>query len=208
MLDVDAFTLDDVVAIRDLVRRHPWALLVSAPRDGQAPVVSHLPVVVDPAEEGLVVLGHLGRPDEVTHDLGAHPVTVVIQGPHGYVSPTFYEAGPFVPTWNYVAAHLEGVPEVLTDTETYDVLEATVDHLEADRPQPWSLDSVSEYAHRIAPGTVGFRLRATRVLGKVKLSQDKSTEVVERVIAALETDAVHGNPELAAAMRRTAEPDT
>jgi predicted FMN-binding regulatory protein PaiB len=40
-----------------------------------------------------------------------------------------------------------------------------------------------------------------RVVGKAKLSQDKPVDDVRGVVAALEHDAVHANPDLAAAMR-------
>jgi transcriptional regulator len=49
---------------------------------------------------------------------------------------------------------------------------------------------------------LGFRLRPDRVAAKAKLSQDKPLPVINRVITALGNDPQHGNPDLAAAMRR------
>jgi transcriptional regulator len=60
---------------------------------------------------------------------------------------------------------------------------------------------VAGYAQRIAGGVVGFRLVPGRVVGKAKLSQDKPVDDVRGVVAALEHDPVHVNPDLAAAMR-------
>jgi transcriptional regulator len=150
--------------------------------------------VVDSAADGLVVLGHLARTDAGLHELGQHDVVVVVQGPHGYVSPTFYKGGPYVPTWNFVVAHLHGRPSLLDGDETYGLLERTVDHFE---PTPWRLNKVSDYAHRIAGGVTGFRLVPDRVVGKAKLSQDKPAEDVSGVVAAL----AETNPLLATAMR-------
>jgi transcriptional regulator len=127
---------------------------------------------------------------------------LIVQGPNGYISPTWYEAGPFVPTWNFVVCHLHGRPERLSADETYGVLSRTVDHAEAPRPEPWRLEMAADYAQRIAPATAGFRLAPSRVVGKAKLSQDKPTEVAARVVAALEADPVHANAPLAGAMRR------
>ena len=188
--------------VRDLVRERGWALLVTGTT---VPVVSHLPIVLEratPSAPGEVtVLGHLARADAEVHELGRHDVVLVVEGPDGYVSPSFYAATPYVPTWNFVVAHLHGRPELLDAEETWDVLARTVDHFESARPEPWRLDGVTDYARSIAPHTTGFRLTPTRVVGKAKLSQDKPDTIVERVIHALDSDAVHGNPALAAAMR-------
>jgi transcriptional regulator len=150
---------------------------------------------------GLSVVGHLGRPDDVLPALGTHEVLLVVAGPHGYVSPGWYGYSPALPTWNYVAAHLYGTPEVLGPEETYRVLSDTVDHFERVRDEPVRLEPIEDHAHRVARGAVGFRLRVTRVQAKAKLSQDKPAEVVDRVIAALGSDPAYANPALAERMR-------
>jgi transcriptional regulator len=131
MLEQPLYALEDQASVADLIARHGWVTLVTAAPAG--PVVSHLPVIPDPGGDGLSVLGHLARPDADAHELGEHDVVVIVQGPHGYVSPTFYEAGPYVPTWNFVVAHLHGRPELLTAEETYAALATAMrQHLGAD----------------------------------------------------------------------------
>lgn len=204
MLEQDTYALTDPAELRALIAAHGWATLVTAGDGGL--VVSHLPVLPDPSTGGLAVLGHLARTDAREHRLGEREVVLVVQGPHGYVSPSMYGAAPYVPTWNYVVAHLHGRPEVLDDTATFEVLGRTVDHFESRRPAPWRLTSVPQYARRIAPHTTGFRLRPDRVVGKRKLSQDKPLDVALRVATVLDGDDVHHNTELAAAMRRVLVP--
>lgn len=206
MLDQPIYALTDPVRLRDLVAAHGWATLVSA--TGGGPVVSHLPVIPDPEAPGdeLTILGHLARADAELHELGRHDVVVIIEGPEGYISPGTYHAAPYVPTWNFVVAHLHGRPDVLDAEQTYRVLERTVEHFEAGRPEPWRLETVEDYAQEIAPYATGFRLRPARVAGKHKLSQDKPHEVALRAAAALDVDGPHGNRALAAAMRRVLVP--
>lgn len=194
MLTQPIYEMSDPGYLRAVIASHGWATLVSAPGGDLA--VSHLPVVPDPRASGATVLGHLARQDAEAHELGAHEVVLIVQGPHGYVSPRMYAAGPYVPTWNFVVAHLHGRPEVLNVPDTYELLSATVDHFEAGRPDPFALAEVAEYARSIAAGVTGFRLAPSRVVGKVKASQDKPTEVAERVIRALRTE----NPGLAEVM--------
>jgi transcriptional regulator len=201
MLEQRIYAMTDEGELRALIADHPWATLISCPDEG-GPAVSHLPVLADPDPEGLAIVGHLARTDALRHELGAHDVVVVIQGPHGYVSPSMYRTGPYVPTWNFVVAHLHGRPELLDAAQTYQVLGRTVDHFEAVRPEPWRLESVAEYARSIAPHTTGFRLRPSLSTGKRKLSQEKPPEVARRVIDALNGDDPHRNPALAEAMQR------
>lgn len=200
MIETPVYALTDEGRARQLVRDHGWATLVSATSTGV--VASHVPVLLEEGD-AFSVLSHVGRPDEVQHELGEREAMLLVEGPYGYVSPGWYGYTPAVPTWNYVAVHLYGTPELLGPEDTYRVLSATTDRYEAPMPAPVGLPDVEEYAHRIAPGAAGFRLRVTRWVGKSKLSQDKPRAVAERVVAQLEAGADHpyANPVLAAEMR-------
>jgi transcriptional regulator len=189
--------------LRQLVRDNPWATLVASTSAGL--VASHYPVVLDETREDLSLLTHVGRPDEEVLELGRGELLVVVAGPHGYVSPSWYGTSPAVPTWNFVVAHLAGIPEVLTAAENLAALVAAVDHLEApvDAPRALLADPVdAAYAQRISAGTVGLRLTPTRITTKAKLSQDKPPEVVQRVLHELEGDGPYASAALAGAMRR------
>ncbi|MEU9189003.1 FMN-binding negative transcriptional regulator [Streptomyces sp. NPDC048484] len=214
MLQQEVFRVDDSGWIRDLARAHPWATLVShTARHGL--VVSHLPVLVDDSRQdtggiggtgdtggaGPTLIGHLARADAEQHELGSHEVVVVLQGPHGYISPVWYEETPHVPTWNFTVLHVHGRPEVLGPADTYGVLSATVDHFEDRFPEPWRLARVESHARRIAAAVTGFRLPATKVTAKAKLGQDEREEVVLRLARALESGRPYASPELARAMR-------
>ncbi|WP_285027122.1 FMN-binding negative transcriptional regulator [Plantibacter sp. ME-Dv--P-122b] len=196
------YALEDVEAVRALVRDHPWATVVSFV-PGRGLVSSHYPVLLEEDEDGIVLLSHVGRPDERLHELGQHEAMVIVYGPQGYVSPSWYDTSPAVPTWNFAVAHLYGVPELLSDEENLQVLDRLVAHFERVLPEPYLLNGTianSEYAARIVHGTVGFRLRVTRFEAKEKMSQDKPAEVVDRVIAALGEPGPYRNPSLAARM--------
>lgn len=198
-----SFTLADVTEIRRVIEANPWATIMSAGDEGL--VASHYAVVLDEARDDLTVVGHVGRPDDLIHGLGERELLVVFQGPHGYVSPGWYGDVAAVPTWNYTAVHLAGVPEILTDDENLAVLDQLVKRFESRMPEPrlmWERPNEPAYVQRLASGTVGFRLTPTRVVAKRKLSQNKPPETIETVIAALSTDGPYSNPALAAEMRR------
>ncbi len=103
-----------------------------------------------------------------------------------------------VPTWNHATAHLHGTPELLSAEEDYRVL----DHVERLMPRPRSLTHSEDAARRSARGTVGVRLRVTRVDARLELSQNRAPEVVDRIVAELEGTGPYASPALAAEMRR------
>ncbi|BDZ46496.1 FMN-binding negative transcriptional regulator [Naasia aerilata] len=201
-----SFTLQDPAELKRLVRENPWVTLVSATPEGM--VASHYPVILDEEREELTLLSHVGRPDELLHGLGEREVLVIVQGPHGYISPGWYDANPAVPTWNFVVAHLYGVPEILSPEENYRVLGRLVDAFEDALPEPRRMEgdpADAAYAQRISSGTVGFRLTPTRVVAKSKLSQNKPEAVVDTIIEQLEGDGPYAQPQLAGEMRRAHE---
>ena len=195
------FVVEDVAEVRRLVAENPWATLVSHTAAGL--VASHYPVLLEESRpDEIVLVSHVGRPDERSHELGEHELLVVVQGPHGYVSPGWYPEGQVVPTWNHVTAHLWGVPEILSDDENYRVLGELVDHFERVMPEPASLTLDEAGTRRLALGTVGVRLRVTRFDARLKLSQNKPPEVVDRIVDELEHGDLYRQPALAAEMRR------
>src|SRR6188768_788047 len=97
---------------------------------------------------------------------------LIVAGPHGYISPSWYAEGATpAPTWNFSVAHCYGVPQLLEADENLRVLTRLVAHFEQHVEDPLWLDQ--EIGARIARGTVGIRLPITRFICKVKMSQDK-----------------------------------
>lgn len=201
-----SFTLADITEMRRVIDANPWATVMSHGPDGL--VASHYAVLLDEDRDDLTIVGHVGRPDDLIHGMGEGEMLVVFQGPHGYVSPGWYGDVAAVPTWNYTAVHLAGVPEILTQDENLEVLDRLVDRFEGRLPEPrlmWDRPNDEAFVNRLAAGTVGFRLTPTGVVAKRKLSQNKPADVVETVIAELEGDGPYAQPELAAEMRRAHE---
>lgn len=201
MRNTPHFTINSDAEIRRLIRCNPWATLVAQTADGL--VASHYPVLLDERNgHEIVLLGHVGRPDEIALELGAREILVIIQGPHGYISPSWYEPGAFVPTWNHATAHLWGTPELLSEDENLRNLSLLVDTFEQNVSDPRSLHINPGLARRAAKGTVGFRLRVTRSDAREKYSQNKPSEIIDSVIAHLRADGAYQNVALADEMSR------
>ena len=111
-----------------------------------------------------------------------------------------------MPTWNFVSAHLTGIPELLTPEENLVILERLVARFESGMPQPrlmWEPPNDPDYVTKLERGTIGFRLTPTKVVAKRKLSQNRPDEVIETIIAELSAGgSPYADPRLAGEMQR------
>jgi len=200
------FREDDITSLHDLMRAYSFATLVTEAEG--APFATHLPILLD-ADRGRfgILRGHVARPNPQWRAFTeGRPALVIFQGPHAYVSPSWYETSPAVPTWNYAVVHAYGTPRCVEESDLRDILTATLEEFE----QPGaSIALPEEYFDRMMHGVVGFEMEITRLEGKLKLSQNRSVEDRQRVIRALEASPRETEREVATLMREreTAGPE-
>ncbi len=188
----------DPAVVRRLIAENPWATLVSQ-ADGL--VASHYPILLDEESDELAIYTHVGKPDDEIHAFGSAEVLLIVAGPHGYISPSWYADGATqAPTWNFSVAHCYGVPEVLDPERNLQVLTRLVAHFEQHVEDPLYLDQ--EYGARVARGTVGIRLPITRFICKVKMSEDKDPVTQRQVLEQLRGDGPYASKALADDMER------
>ena len=193
----------DPETVRRLIRENPWGTIVS--RVGDDLVASHYPIVVDEGSTELAVLTHVGRPDDELHAFGDREVLLIVQGRHGYISPSWYAPGATrAPTWNHSTAHCYGVPQILDEEANLDALTKLVAYFERHVENPMFLDR--EWARPVARGTVGIRLPITRFVCKIKMSGDKDPVTQQQVMAALRSPGPYHHPDLADDMARALGP--
>lgn len=198
-----AYDCSDPEVVRRLIEKNPWATLVSRNDSGAGDglVASHYPILLDEDAEELAILTHLGRPDDQLHGIGEGELLVIVQGEHGYVSPSWYAPGATrAPTWNFSVAHLYGTPEVLSEEENLRTLTRLVERFEQHVEEPMYLER--DWATPFARGTVGIRLRVKRFLCKRKLSQDKNPVSRQNVIEHLRAPGPYRHPALADEVER------
>ncbi len=187
-----AFREEATATLHPLIQAYSFATLVSQ-RDG-TPFASHLPLILHP-EDGPngTLIGHMARANPQWRDFdGEQEVLAIFQGPHAYVSPSWYTVQPSVPTWNYAIVHAYGVPRLMEDeTELYGALQALVQTYEAPREQPWTLNGPDDFLHKMMRAIVGFAIPITRLEGKYKLSQNRPPVDQAQVVQQL---AAQGDP--------------
>ena len=193
------FRVDDRDRLVDFIARNAFGTLVSSAAGGLD--VSHIPFVPDVGADGsLRLLGHVARANGHWKSLeGATDVVAIFRGAHAYVSPTWYEHLPAVPTWNYAVVHAHGKVRLLDEEALRGLLGRLTSTYEEGNPNPWRMEEQpADFIAKLLPLIVGFAIDVDRLEGKFKLSQNRPGADAARVIDALEAQ---GAKEVAGLMR-------
>lgn len=147
---------------------------------------THLPFLIEESGGEIILKAHMAKanpqwanfkPDE--------DVLVIFQEPHAYISPKLYEDPVSVPTWNYIAVHAYGVPEILPGIEErIAMLEESFKVFESSFKEQWDV-LPADYKKELLEGIVAFRIKITNIEGKFKLSQNRTEGDRTRIIDAL-----------------------
>lgn len=181
-----AFREDDMKKLHKLMQEYSFAALVTQ-QDG-VPVATHLPFLLDSGRGPYgTLMAHMARANAQWKTFnGEQEALVIFQGPHAYISPSWYEVELSVPTWDYAAVHAYGIPRIIEDnTALYDLLKALIQTHEARFENPWNYQLPDDYLQKMMRGIVGFEIQITRLEGKFKMSQNRTAGEQQQVIAAL-----------------------
>ena len=204
--------MEDWDEIQHFVASSRAADLVTVNSDG-LPIATLMPIVWDVSESaegnyGKLIM-HMARANEQwKHITPGTQGLAIVHGAQAYISPTNYSNKQtdhkVVPTWNYQSVHLSGVVEVSEDTELLRQIVTNLTNLhEKNREVPWKVEeSDPHYIDLQLKGIISVILHITKVEAKSKLSQNKSQEDRERVVADLLQSGIAGEEIIAAEMKR------
>lgn len=201
------FAHSDPQGLRALIGAHPLATLVTIGADG--PTADHLPLLLD-VEAGPhgTLVGHVARANPLWRAAAGQRVLAVFHGPQAYVSPNWYpskaDTHKAVPTWNYAVVHAHGRLEAVDDREWLrDLVTRLTATQENRRPAPWAVaDAPADYLEQMLRAIVGVRIPIERLVGKFKLSQNRSVADREGAASGIASD---GQGMLSALMRQHAK---
>ena len=183
------FALTDDESL-DVVARRGFGTVVVAGPDGFE--ATPLPWVIRRDRE-VRLAGHVASSNPLVGRIGEGVAAIVLVDlVDGYVSPSWYpskaEHGRVVPTWNYVTVQLHGTLTLRRDEAWVRALVTELTDLhERSMPTPWAVtDAPSAYLDSMVRAIVGVELHVDRVVGKAKLSQNRSSVDVAGVVAGLE----------------------
>lgn len=186
MYTPSSFQEKNTETIFEWIESESFGQLIS--NDSKGIVATHLPFLLNrnAGEQGELI-GHIAKANPQWKTANGQDVLAIFTGPHAYISPTWYETPNSVPTWNYVAVHVYGKFEVISDErELVKILDATTLKYESADQSAWEMSKAQpEFIETLLKSIVGFRIRITSIEGKSKLSQNASRERQELVVNAL-----------------------
>jgi len=191
---------EDRAKILEFLRQNEFATLVTY--DGEKPVAGHLLMEVVEEGEKLFINGHMSRANPLWKTFEKNPeVLVIFQGPHTYISPTWYNHVN-VPTWNYQSVHIYGSPRIVTDhEETYELLARLI--VRNEENPTYRMETLpQDFVVKEMKGIVAFQVEVTRIEANYKLSQNRDDESYWNVVSHLEGRQDEMSHEVAKAMKK------
>ena len=180
-----AFAVDDVSLLHDFIEEFSFATIVTQ-RDGEL-IASHIPFLLDRSVEPYGALrAHVAirNPQLADYQSGSQAL-VIFQGPHCYISPSWYVNPENVPTWNYTVVHAYGTPKIVDPAAVGTLLKDLVGKHERPLGQPWDFDPNDAWIQKLLPEIAAFEIKIDRLQGKFKLNQNRTPADREAVIEKL-----------------------
>jgi len=177
------FSNTDLPQALEIAEATKFATLVHA---GDAGLITcHLPMTVVWEAETVSFVGHIVRSNPLYDVLsgGAVNARLIFQPAQGYVSPSLYGekavTGKVVPTWNYVAAHFDGVAELCADEQALmETLNRQTQDYERAHGGDWKVDDAPDaYIASLLKAIAGISFRVETSVNIQKLSQNKPDDI-------------------------------
>ncbi len=195
---------EDRSKILQFMQENEFVTLVC--HDGRRPVASHLLAEVIEEGEKLLINSHMSRANPLWKTFEHNPeVLVIFQGPHTYISPTWYNHVN-VPTWNYQAIHVYGKPRLVTEyDDAYQLLKRLIDRHE--RSGHYKMDSLpQDFVEKEIRGVMAFQIEVASIEANYKLSQNRDDEDYWNIIAHLDKRDDELSHAVAEAMKKQRTP--
>lgn len=179
----ERFATQSLDAAIEIARSGKFATVIHA--DGGAVTTVHAPFTALEGSAGVTFVGHLARNNPLCEVLqrGSVPVRLIFLPAEGYVSPKVYaektKSGKVVPTWNYVAAHIDGELALVEGADSLlDILNLQSNDYEDASGGDWRVgDAPDDYIAALSKAIVGLTFAPKRGLAIEKLSQNRPTDL-------------------------------
>lgn len=186
------FKENDQEKLFELIRAYPLGALI-AYVDGDFEA-NHLPFEIVTEGEIFKLKAHIAKANPLFEKLKLRTgieVLIIFQGESQYISPNWYPEKHIhhkaVPTWNYRVVHVKGKCHLI-DEEKYlrGILARLTRQHEQTQTKPWRMsDAPEQYLREQLEKIVGIEIEISSIIGKSKLSQNRSQADIENVIEKL-----------------------
>lgn len=173
------YQVTDFEEIKDFIQRNAFGTIVTT-KQGK-PIATHLPMELHKQGDDYYLTGHFAYANPQWKTFGDDPVLVMFQGPHAYISSSWY-ASENVPTWNYQAVHAYGTAHLMSEQELQEDLKSLLQKYEQNRENAALWESFSSKTKNQIKGIVGFKVKVQEFQAAYKLSQNRTEEDYASII--------------------------
>lgn len=186
-----------------LIEQYNFGIIFS--QHNSTPEATHLPFLIDKnrGDKG-VLIAHFAKANKHWRRIDPEKeVLVIFQGPHTYISPSWYKNRATVPTWNYATVHVYGKVKITEDPLKLSEMVTRLTHFHENQvDSDWDLSEGRSVFEKELKGIVGFELEISSMEGKFKFNQNRSVEDQESVVRHLDEQKAPG---VRAIMKRNLE---
>ena len=191
---------NDIQEIKSIMLEHQFVTIIT--NDGDKPIATHVPINIHEKNGEIYVTGHLAKNNDQWRLLNkASNVLIIFQGPHAYISSTWYEKED-VPTWNYQSVHVYGDSRLLSESELIEDLTYLLNKYEGHRENGATWDNMSENTRKQINGIIGFEIEVKEIQAAYKLSQTRTEQDKNNIISKLKESGDHLDIAIAKIMNR------
>lgn len=183
------FLQKDESRVKKLIEQNGFVTILSYPKN-EKPYINHLPVTFsEKSGEENILLSHMAKRNPQWKHFKENPeCTIIVNGGHTYITPSWYRSGRDVPTWNYAVAHLHGKIELAEGFQSQvEILNQLSIFYEKLSLKPWKFELPDDLNNEAAltSAIISFGFKIEKVEAKFKLSQNRPIEDKAGVIEGL-----------------------
>lgn len=202
MYKLPHFTEKDTNKVIAFMKENAFAIITGFGE--QYPVASHIPLEVVVKGDGKIVLsGHLMKnSDHHKAFVKNSNVLVIFNGPHCYVSASWYNNPQSASTWNYMTVHAKGNITFTDDEGTYTAIKAITDKYEGTATAAAFNAMPKEYVDQMLKAIIGFTIEVKTFDNVFKLSQNKTNTEQLNIIGQLKKNGDDNSVNIALEMEK------
>jgi transcriptional regulator len=178
------FTEENKAKVIAFMQEYSFAIITCVGE--QYPVAAYIPLEIEVKENKIFLSGHLAKNTEHHKAfIKNQNVLVMFNGPHCYVSASWYSTPEMASTWNYMTVHAKGKITFTDDKETYNAIKAITNKYEGTETVA-AFDKLSdEYIQHMLKAIIGFSIEVESIENVFKLSQNRDSASQQNIIEQL-----------------------
>jgi transcriptional regulator len=188
MYDYPHYKEHDRNKVIEFMKDHPFIILTGSDKSGRTEV-TQIPILLEEKDGRIFLYGHIARKsDHHTAYIENPQVLALFNGPHTYVSGSWYTGNPHqASTWNYISVHARGNIKFLDEDHLTDILKKLSLRFENyNMASSTVYDNLPiGYLEKLKKAIVAFEVEVTELDNVFKLSQNRDEKSYDNIVVEL-----------------------